>query len=158
MSDGKIYITISDTRTGEVIKDTNISVASGDKKKKEETTLKDFVNHQFFHLIENEAMQMVQSSLGNIGNFTGDYNAQRQVNNTLSGLNTLKGIALGMVAGAKYGPFGAIVGGATVATTQLINFGLRLHSENVEIRKQNYSINQLKQLSGLDGLTNGSRI
>lgn len=157
-ADGKIYITISDARTGEVIKGTDVSVSNEPKKEKEKTTLSDFAKHQFFNLIEREAKQMINYSLGNIGNFTGDYNAQRDVNFALSAAGVIGSIGMGAVAGAKYGPWGAAIGAAVVATSQAVNYGLQLRSQNLEIRKQNYSINQLKQLSGLDGLTNGSRI
>ena len=157
-ADGKIYITISDARTGEVIKGTDISVSDKPKKKTEEEKRNDFIQHQLFHLIEKEAKQMVQYSLGNIGNFTGDYNAQRDVNYALSATGVLSSIAMGALAGAKYGPWGAAIGAGVVAASQAVNFGLQLHSQNVEIKKQNYNISQLRQLSGLDGLTNGSRI
>lgn len=156
MNDGKIYITISDSRTGEVIKDTNISVAK--KEDKEEKLFRDYVKHEFFNLIEKEARQMVNYSLGNIGNFTGDYNAQRAVNFGLSTTSVIRSIGMGALVGAKYGPWGAVIGAGVVAASQVVNFGFQLHSQNLEIRKQNYNVRQLRQLSGLDGLTNGSRI
>jgi len=158
MSDGKIYITISDTRTGEVLGGTNIQVPKAPKSENNENVLKDFAKHQFFNLIESEAKQMVNYSLSNIGNFTGDYNAQREVNFGLSALGFVRSLGMGAIAGAQYGPVGAAIGVGVMAISQTINFGLQLHSQNLEIRKQNYSINQLRQLSGLDGLTNGSRI
>lgn len=161
MSDGKIYITISDARTGEVIKDTNISVPSEPKQKKktEEEKRNDFIRHQLFHLIENEAKTMVNYSISNIGNFTGDYNAQRDINYALSATGVMTSIGLGAWQGAKIGGIpGAIIGASAVTLSQAVNFGLQLRSQNLEIRKQNYNINQLRQLSGLDGLTNGSRI
>lgn len=159
MSDGKIYITISDTRTGEVLKDTNVTIPKEQNKvEKEQTTLKDFATHQFYNLIEREAKQMVNYSLANIGNFTGDYNSQREVNHALSVAGFITNVGMATLAGSKFGIPGMIVSGGIALATQTINFGLQLHSQNVETRKQNYSINQLKQLSGLDGLTNGSRI
>ena len=160
MSDGKIYITISDTRTGEVIKGTDIIVPEKKKSNTEENELQNYVMHQFRNLITQQAKNMVNYSLGNIGNFTGDYNAQREVNFSLSALNVGSSIIAGAFAGLKVtgSPVGAIVGAATVATSQAINFGLKLKSEQVALNKQNYNIQQLRQLSGLDGLTNGSRI
>lgn len=158
-TDGKIYITISDARTGEVIKGTDISVSDNPKKEKEKTTLGDFARHQFFNLIEREAKQMINYSISNIGNFTGDYNAQRDVNFALSTAGVIGSVGMGAFQGAQVGGIpGAIIGAAVVATSQAVNFSLQLRSQNLEIRKQNYSIGQLKQLSGLDGLTNGSRI
>lgn len=156
-ADGKIYITISDTRTGE---------GGGDKEPKEkkprrtqEEILRDFAKHQFFNFIENEAKQMVNYSLSNIGNFTGDYNAQRQVNFARSAINVATGLVTSAYMGfAVGGPVGALIGAGISAASQVINFGLQLNSESIEIKKQNYNIQQLRQLSGLDGLTNGSRI
>ena len=127
--------------------------------KEEKNVLGDFAKHQFFNLIEREAKQMVNYSLQNIGNFTGDYNAQRNVNYALSAMGVIGSIGLGAWNGLKIGgPIGALVGATTVATAQVVNFGLQLKSQNIETRKQNYSIEQMRQLSGLDGRTNGSRI
>lgn len=156
-ADGKIYITISDTRESETVKGTDKSAPKKEKKPQEEKN-NDFIKHQLFNLLESQAKQMVQYSIGNIGNFTGDYNAQRQVNFTMSAISVVSNIGMGAFAGAKYGPWGAVVGAAVVAVSQGVNFGLQLHSQNLEINKQNYNIQQLRKLSGLDGLTNGSRI
>lgn len=149
-ADGKIYITITDARTGEVIKDTDKPTPTPTKpsEEKDKTSI---AKHQLWHFIENEAKQMAQYTISNIGNFTGDYNAQRQINFGLSVLNSAKNIGLAALYG---GPVGA---GIAVAS-MTINFGLQLHSENLEVKKQNHNIDQLRQLSGLDGLTNGSRI
>jgi hypothetical protein len=157
-ADGKIYITISDSRESEIIKGTKINAPSEGKKEKEKTTTSDFIKHQFFNFIESEAKQMVNYTLGNIGNFTGDYNAQRQVNFGLSAASVITNIGMSALAGSKFGIPGAIAGAVVAATSQAVSFGLQLRTQNLEITKQNYSIGQLKQLSGLDGLTNGSRI
>lgn len=159
MNDGKIYITISDTRSSENIKGTDVTVSKSKKEESKKNPLGDFAKHQFYNLIEREAKQMINYSLANIGNFTGDYNAQRDVNFMLSAAGVAGSIGLGAIRGAMIGgPVGAIIGAGVVTAAQVVNFGLQLHSQNIEIKKQNYSISQLRQLSGLDGLTNGSRI
>ena len=157
-ADGRIYITISDTREGEVIKGTKEVAPKKEKEPKPakpkldtETKYSTIAMHQFIHFMQNEANQMVQYTLGNIGNFTGDYNTQRQIDFAKSAINVGGSIVVGAMAG---GVVGAILAGAG----QTINFGLQLHSQNFAIKKQNYNISQLRQLSGLDGLTNGSRI
>ena len=156
-ADGKIYITISDTRTGEVLGGGNTTIPS--TKKPKENIANDFFKHQFFNFIENEAKQMANYSLSNIGNFTGDYNAQRQVNFARSAINVATGLVTSAYMGfAVGGPIGTLIGDGISAASQVINFGLQLNSESIEIKKQNYNIQQLRQLSGLDGLTNGSRI
>lgn len=157
-SDGKIYITISDARTGEIIKDTDKILPKGKGQLSAENTFGEFARHQFFNLIEKEAKQMVNYTIGNIGNFTGDYNAQRQVNYAKSVTSSAMSILGGAAVGSQFGVPGAIIGAYSVIMAQAANFGLQLHSENIAIRKQNYNISQLRQLSGLDGLTNGSRI
>ena len=157
MSDGKIYITISDARTGEVIKGTNLTTPKKEKDPEEE--LQKYIMHEFRNFITSQAKNMVNYSLGNVGNFTGDYNSQRSINYGLSAAGVASNIVMGAVAGAKVGgAYGALIGAGIAATSQIINFGLQMNSQNLEIRKQNYNISQVRQLSGLDGLTNGSRI
>ena len=156
-ADGKIYITISDKRLDD-------GGGGGGKKpdvktKDKTDPLGDFAKHQFFNFIESEAKQMTNYTIQNIGNFTGDYNAQRAVNFGMSAANVIKSIAIGTIAGAKLGgPIGALIGVTITTASQAINFGLQLNSESIEIKKQNRSVEQMRQLSGLDGRTNGSRI
>lgn len=159
MSDGRIYITISDERTGEIISGTTKLAPTKKKEESKENGFSRYIQHQFFNLIEQEAVSMVNYTLGNIGNFTGDYNAQREVNFARSAFGVIRNIGTAAAQGATIGGgYGALIGAAIATTAETVKFGFQLHSQNIETKKQNYSINQLKQLSGLDGLTNGSRI
>lgn len=158
-ADGKIYIYITDELLENRIKGTKEATPENKTKTNQKELFSDYVKHEFFNFIKSEANQMANYTLGNIGNFTGDYNAQRQVNFIMSANNVISNIASSALVGAKIGgAYGALIGAGVATASQVVNFGFNLYSQNVEIRKQNYSISQLRQLSGLDTLTNGSRI
>lgn len=155
-NDGKIYITISDRRFGR-----NKAEADEQNKKekedKKEQTLKDFASHRFFNMIESQAKEAVYYSIGNIGNFTGDYAKQAQVSSAVQALNL--GIELGTaaLAGSKFGAPGAIAAMAIVAVGKTITTGEQLYLQYVEWGKQNRKIERLRARAGLDGSNNGSR-
>lgn len=158
-ADGKIYIYITDELLENRIKGTKEAAPENKTKTNQKELFNDYVKHEFFNFIKSEANQMANYTLGNIGNFTGDYNAQRQVNFIMSANNVISNIASSALVGAKIGGgYGALIGAGVAVASQVVNFGFNLYSQNLEIRKQNYSIGQLRQLSGLDTLTNGSRI
>lgn len=157
-NDGKIYITISDRRFGSNVAEADAqNKIDKEKDKNNESTLLDFAQHQFFNLVERQAKQVVSYTLGNIGNFTGNYVAQDQVNAALSMISSLQGIAVGALAGAKFGPVGALVGAgiaiAGQATTQAIN----LYTGYLDNTRQNRAIDQLRTRAGLNSKNNGSR-
>lgn len=91
----------------------------------------------------NSATSAVKSvinyNLSNYGNLTGDYIGQEKINDTLTMINDLSGIAMGAISGAMVGGVpGAIIG----AVAGTINFGVNkatsIMSDYVNIAKTNY--------------------
>ena len=157
--DGKIYITISDRRIGEgggeVVPENPDTQTDEDKKKK---ALTDYLKHRFFNFVEQQAKQMATYTIENIGNFTGDYQYQREISVGVQILN--EGITLASSFGSGMAMGGVVGGVAAVVITvasQTINFTLQEQANRVSNRNQNYNIQQLRDISGLNALTNGSR-
>lgn len=158
--DGKIYITISDRRIGddggEVVPVNPQTTPNEEEKKK--NILGDYLKHRFFNLVENQAKQMATYTIANIGNFTGDYQYQREINVGVEILN--EGITLASSFGSGMAVGGVVGGAVAVAITiasQTINFAMQEQANRVSNRNQNYNIQQLRDISGLNALTNGSR-
>lgn len=155
MDEGKIYITISDTRGGG-----KTPTPKEPKEEKEKNLLGDFLKHKFFNMVEDQAKQMVNYTIGNIGNFTGDYQVQREIETSMRvanmGVSLVTAFKVGMTATG-----GNILGGVAavgfMVASQGINIALQEHANKVSNRNQNYNIEQLRNISGLDALTNGGR-
>ena len=154
MDDGKIYITISDKRTS----DGNGGGSNGftqldqtpENPIEEESELQKYARHRFFNFVQSEAKQMVGYAINNIGNFVGDYNIQRQA----QAIQKVGSFALNVGMGFVYG--GAL-GGIVALASQTIGMGLNYALEMAQNTRQNHEINQLREISGLNALTNGSR-
>ena len=155
MSDGKLYIVITDKldATGG---DTLLDAEGGAKKSKKQSDL-EYAKHRFFNYMESQAKQLVMYNINNVGNFTGDYVAQRKINEAIQGINILVNIGTGVLAGAKYGPWGAVAGAAIAIAGTVSTAALQSYSQYVENKKTNYAINQLRARSGLNINTDGSR-
>ena len=156
MSDGKIYITISDTRNGSgggVSPDTQ-NEQSQDK----ESAVGKYLQHRFFNFVEGQAKQFVNYTVSNIGNFTGNYQAQRDVQVIMDNASFLINLGTSIVAGAKMGgAWGAVLAGAITVGSKAINFGYQEYSEQFQNRKVNRNIDMMRRRLGLEGLTDGSR-
>lgn len=157
-NDGKIYITISDRRFGgnkaEADEQNNL-----DKDKKDKTLAK-FAQHKFFNLIEAQAKQAISYSINNIGNFTGDYIKQQQVQSSKEAIDFLINLGQSAYAGFKLSggsPWGAVIGAAVAVAGSAINYGEQIYAGQVENRRQNLEINQLRTRAGLNSTNNGSR-
>lgn len=155
-NNGKIYITISDVRMDNGVTPTpqttsTMPMISGDGGNDNDgISLNGLINHQFYDFAINTAKQMVDFATENIGNFTGDYYVQRSINNVKSISGDLMAIGVGFAKGG-------VVGGLIATTGVLINRGMQYQLGGVSNRKQNYEISQLREISGLNSLTNGSR-
>lgn len=167
MDEGKIYITISDTRNGgnggggeTPTPSPTPSTATGTSGEKEPNLLGDFIKHKFYNMVQEQAKQLVNYSIGNIGNFTGDYQVQREVETGVKVANIGVNLAT-TFAGGFIATGGNIVGGIAavgfMVASQTINFALQETANRVSNRNQNYNIEQLRNISGLDALTNGGR-
>lgn len=162
MADGKIYITISDKRgegpgTPDTPKPKNPKPSQTDNSS---DLLNDYLKHTFFNFVTSEAKQVVTSGIANIGNFTGDYVSQQQVQNAVS--NTMKIASIFMSAKAGFvasggNPIGALAGAAVAIVGQGINAVIQDAAYGKQIQKQNYQIEILRNRSGLNSSIDGNR-
>lgn len=167
-NNGKIYITISDTRKGgsggfasPLMNGANddgffdsMSAPTSDSG----LNIKGMIEYKAIESMVNQTAKIVNYSISNIGNFTGDYTHQRDVQNVLSAIKDVSGIGVGIYAGAKIGgAYGTLIGGGIALGNLIVDKGLQTISNAYAVYKQNYEITQLRQISGLSVLTNGSR-
>lgn len=157
MADGKIYITISDTRGGSGAGVSNDADSRQEKDK--EGALSKFVQHKFFNMIQSESKHIMNYAVGNIGNFTGNYQAQRDTEMVLSHVNYLINLGVAAYTGAKLTGswIGAAVAVGVTVTQSVINIGLESYSNYFQNKKTNNEIKIMRERLGLEGLTDGSR-
>ena len=157
MADGKIYITISDTRGGSGTGVNNEADTVNESSKKENAVAQ-YARHRFFNFVESQAKQYVNYTVSNIGNFTGDYTAQRNIEEAMTVGGMLLNLGTSVIAGAKMGgPYGAIIAATITVGSKLIEFGYREKSEQFQNRKTNRNIDMMRNRLGLQGLTDSSR-
>lgn len=153
----KLYITISDERG----KGGGTPIPTPEPKPKQEEEkdglLRRYVEHEAFHLLKQQVSQGVNFALGNIGNFTGNYLVQRDVNNAKQFVSDLLSIGTLTLAGAKFGLPGAAVGFAVGVISNASSKVYQAIETSVETQKQNYAIEQLQNRSGLNTTKDGSR-
>lgn len=159
MNDGKLYIIISDKRGNDDNGNAQSvpSVPSANTSNKSGQSL---ITHQFYNFISNQAKQFVNYNIQNIGNFTGDYVAQRQVNEAMQAASILMNIGGAFVSGTMISGGNPVVGAAAaaIATAGIaINAGYESYSQRIENAKINYNIDQLRMRSGLNVYLDGSR-
>lgn len=161
MADGKIYITISDKPIGDG------GGTEPEKKKKQYTTIGRYIEHEIFHFLKEQAENAINYSINNIGNFTGDYNSQKEMQLVVNMANKVKGLAFAGYYGAKAGAAavgtaaggvaGGIIGVAIAVGGMAINFGLNEAANQKQFKRQNFNIDQLRSISGQNILLDGSR-
>ena len=153
MADGKIYITISDTRGGS---GAGVGEEAETQDKKNKSGMQQFM--KVFGFVEGQAKQFLNYSVANIGNFTGNYQSQREVQAALNAVNFTINLGTSIFVGAKTGGVpGAIIAGVLSIASKAIEFGYREYSESFENRKVNRNIDMMRNRLGLQGLTDGSR-
>lgn len=156
-NDGKIYITISDTRGG----GGGPGLVTPEPEDKESKTkpLSDYLKHSFFNIVEDSAKKVVSNSISQIGNYIGDYYAQRQIQTAISALNKGSTLAISFFAGS--GITGSVAGGVSglIATGSMmaLNYGIEEFNNRVAIARNNREIEYIRDLSGLNTLKDGSR-
>ena len=157
-NDGKIYITISDRRFGRNKAEADEQNKT-EKNKENENPLADFAKHKFRNLIESQAKQAVNYTIGNIGNFTGDYINQTHMSEALNFVNSVLDIGAAAYAGLKYTGHaaGAIIAAGVAVAGKAITTGEQYYAGYVANVRQNRAIAQLRDRAGLDGTNNGSR-
>lgn len=149
----KLYVVITNEKPN------NKSLVSGGNTGQEkQNTVGRYAEHHLFHQAKNLATQTVNYTLANIGNFTGDYITQRQVNIAKQQISNLMNIGMATAGGfATAGVVGGLVG-FTIATSSIIASSVfQEHSNVVENQKINYSIGELRKRAGLNVSLDGSR-
>lgn len=157
MSDGKIYIVITEDLPKE--KEISRNVASQSANNSKEDILTHWAKNQFISETKSLISKAVMYQLSNIGNFTGDYITQTGVNNNIASVNALAQIGIGAYAGfrATGSPIGALIGGGIAMANTLTSTIMNIHSLRVQNQQTNYEIAQLRDRAGLNSLKDGSR-
>lgn len=158
MTDGKIYIYVTDKMPETVGATTKATAGGSSKDKQDSELLSHWARAKLLGTMKGVATSCVNYSLNNIGNFTGDYITQTNVDNALNNLNNIANIGLTALAGFKIaGPIGAVIGGSLALINSGVNSALNIRSMQIANNKINYEIQQLKVRSGLNTLLDGSR-
>lgn len=152
-SDGKLYIIVTDQLPGGTVP----LVPDQKKDKKDKDDLSSYVQHKFYDLIVSEAKQIAGFTINNIGNFTGNYLAQEQINNALQLLSLGTKLGMAAVAGSAFGPAGSLVAVGVVAVGEYTSQTFQLILGYNENTRQNRMIDQLRARAGLNGTNNDSR-
>lgn len=150
---GKIYVIVTD--------DPDRAKATGKGKNGTASDKNELTAHWARQKLLNEAKSLITTAvlynLSNIGNFTGDYITQTHMNDGISIVQSFMDIGTATIAGAHYGPIGAIVGASFAIINKGVNSILSIHSNRVQNNKTNYEIAQLRNRSGLNATMDGSR-
>ena len=167
MADGKIYITISDNRGANNEVETANAEARGGSSNQGKTALGLMAFNKFVDFAQGQANQYANFTIGNIGNFTGSYSAQKDMEATMRAINFVSNLGISTIG--TFVQFTAmtgnpVVGGVAAAInatlqigTSLINFGYQEKVEQFNMRRTNRNIALMRERLGLEGLTNGSR-
>lgn len=162
MTDGKIYIVITDQRPGgnpNTPGPTVINNNGGSEEKEKKDVLGEYAKHHFFSFMKQQFTQAVNYQISNLGNFHGNYQLQRNITALKSDISKLVSIGMAAKAGFMFGggPVGAIIGASIATVASVINREYENKSIAIENFQTNYRISQLRNRAGLNQLTNGSR-
>ena len=103
----------------------------------------------FAHQMINIGRQTINYAVSNIGNYTGDYIKQNEINKSLDVLSDLTTVGLGFATGGWIGGIVATVGVITKT-------GFQIASEQQQIAKSNRQYDYLRDRTG-NATTNESR-
>ena len=181
MADGKIYITISDTRGGSGVGLSNGIVAPKSSEKSGGASAFNDLSSFVVHKVLSDTVSIVNNAandvLDNIGTFTGSYILQTAVNiarqataTAVKTTTTIVGTALsGMNIGSVGGPvgmgvgaaIGVVLGGASVVVESLyestISIGKSVATTSLSFIRNNYQLRQTRDRLGLGTTTSNSR-
>lgn len=179
MADGKIYITISDTRgggsgggdgriPGRDADDTTPGGSGGDRNPSPypsemlANTIKEnkYLTHEAIHFLRAESMALINNYIGTIGERTGNYLAQQNAQVAVGLAGKMAGIAMAGATGFKLSggnPLGMAFGVGVASLLSMTNMDLSWRSYERQIKKQNMDIAEVRRRAGLDSLNDGSR-
>lgn len=157
----QLYITITDKRGegggGTIPTPTPTSTSSVKDDEKNDSLLRRYAEHEMFHLVKGTTVKAVNYSISNIGNFTGDYIEQKQINEIKGVVSKLTTIGVSTLAGAKYGIVGAAVGFAVGVGSVFVDYIFDDMSNRNSIARNNLNIRMLRDRVGLNTIYDGSR-
>lgn len=162
MAENKLYITISDNRSGQKGGQdgdaTPTSGNKGDKKDNSGNAATRYAEHQLFNLAKRTAVQSVNFAISNIGNLTGDYIAQRNVGVAKQAISGVISVGMSTAGGAAVGGWVGAIVGFSVGVVSLIGSSVQSEIQNrLDTAKQNLEIAQLRDRAGLNATYDGSR-
>lgn len=162
MAESKLYITISDNRSGQKGGQdgyaTPTSGNKGDKKDNSGNAATRYAEQQLFNLAKQTAVQSVNFAISNIGNLTGDYIAQRNVGVAKQSISGVVSVGMSTVGGASVGGWVGAIVGFSVGVVSLIGSSVQSEIQNrLDTAKQNLEIAQLRDRAGLNATYDGSR-
>lgn len=160
MANDKLYITISDERSGGGGVPTPDNAPKTQNKNNNVDPLGDYAKHEFLHLIKSEANRMVTFGISQIGNLTGNYASQTATAESLSILRKVGSIATSAYAGFKMtggNIYGALIGAGVQIVSDINSELMDMHNRVIANNRRNYEVELLRIRAGLDNTTNGSR-
>lgn len=158
-ADGKIYIIVTDRLPGGTspVPEPQEPEGSGSGGGNGSTMLH-WARSRMLNTVKSAAIGAASYAISNIGNFTGDYEAQADVQNAISAVRSFVSIGMSAMAGFKMGgPWGAVIGASLELANQGVNYVGTQISMHIQNQKTNYSLEQLRNRSGLNALKDGSR-
>ncbi len=164
-SSGKLYITISDKRTSSGTPTSSTGLASGsdnssDTESGSTSALGTYASMQLLNVAKKTTMQMVNYSLNNIGNLTGDYLAQTKVSvakQAASGIMSVAQSTIGGLMATGGNPIGAVIGFAVGAVSLISSSVISEMTSVRENKTTNLELSQLRERAGLNATYDGSR-
>lgn len=161
-ADGKIYIIVTDKLPGGVGPGPGPSPAPSPKDDKNKKDDQDLFGHwartQILSTVKRAANAAVSFSISNIGNLTGNYLGQTQVQESIALVHSMMGIGTTAAAGFAVGGVpGAILGASLAVINQGISISQSLVSQNIQQRKANRELEQLRERAGMNQYIDWSR-
>jgi len=160
-NNGKLYITISDERgvgSSAGIDGGTLGAGKQQIESRDTNLITRYAEHELFHIVKQVAQQAVNYQLSNIGNFTGNYIRQEEVNQLKQCASDIMNVGMSTFAGfSTAGPIGAVVGFVAGVTSVVSSAVYSDLSAKVSYAKTNFSISQLRERAGLNATYDGSR-
>ena len=150
-TDGKIYIVITDRMPGSPGSPEGEGNGEG-AKKSESGMVAHWARQRLLGEAKSAASSWISYGVNNIGNFTGNYTAQAEVQAGMTMLSKVSGIGESALAGfrATGSAWGAVIG-AGLAIINLFNQDVQRNNlRMLEQRKTNYAISQLRERSAMN--------
>lgn len=160
-ANGKIYIIVTDREPssgGPSPVETSVMTKTASAEGKEVSLFSHWARNKILNTVKSAAQSTAMYSLSNIGNFTGDYITQTQVNETIQLTSKLVHVAMAAASGAKVGGvMGAVIAAGVAVVGETVSSLQAVNSAYVQNRKTNYEIEQLRDRAGLNAAKDGSR-